>query len=94
MSSRSFVAPGFANANEIGKWDMQNYRKLHYPRNKSVDFPAPNNELVVARHIAVYNNGSTGVSLCEFEVFGTGTYLNSSIHLKFEVCIMVCCDLI
>lgn len=80
MTSTSYAAPGVVN--ETG-WNIQNYRKDYYPRNESVVLTDPDNELVRARHIAVYNNGTSGVSLSEFEAFGIGMYLDRTIHRKF-----------
>lgn len=64
------------------EWDFQNYRKNHYPANLSVNIADPDEGPVRARHIAVLNNGSTGVSMTEFEAFGTGTYLDIELSVS------------
>lgn len=74
MTSTEQDAPGVPN--ELDKWHMQNFRRSPYPRNKSVVITVSDNETVRARHIAVYCNISTGVSMSEFEVFGMGKYVS------------------
>lgn len=66
------------------KWELRNYREDPYPRNASVDLSDPHNGPIVARYIGVYNNGSSGVSLSEFEAFGFGMYSARRLHQKFE----------
>lgn len=85
LTSNDNIAPGVVN--ETDKWDMQNYRESPYTMNISVAIT--DGRPVRLRHIAVYNNGSSGVSLTEFEAFGIGMYLNRTLHQKFGVCIIM-----
>lgn len=74
MTSKEDSAPEVAyNAEE---WDIQSYSGWEsYPAYKSEVFDAGGiTRHVKGRHVAVYNNGTSGITLAEFEVFGAGMH--------------------
>lgn len=55
-------------------------------RKRSVEFPAVANEPVRARHIAIYHtDADIQLYISEFEAFGTGMYIDDTLHHEFKV---------
>lgn len=83
MTTPEDKAPGVVNETE--KWEIQFQRGFkHLPRYSQRVFDAGGvAERVKARHIAVYNNGTNlGVTLAEFEAYGTGMYIPDNYLLQ------------
>lgn len=72
MTSTEEIAPGVVSHTEA--WEIQYYMKDQPKSETTAVLLDANSDSkgVKARHFAVYNNGTTGVSLAEFEVYGTG----------------------
>lgn len=66
MTSAEEIAPGIVSHTE--EWDIQYY----YGEGVHQTFGNLRFYDVRARHIAVYNNGTTGVGLNELKVYGRG----------------------
>lgn len=79
MTSTEEISPRVVN--NVANWEIQSYRGgNHYRSYTSEVFDDGwTAQRVKARHVVVYNNGTTGVTLAEFEVFGTGTYKPDNI---------------
>lgn len=61
---------------KMENWDIQYYSgEIIQPQYHSEVFDAGGvAKRVRARHLAVYNNGTSGITLAEFEVYGTGMH--------------------
>ena len=71
---RSDVTPSLQSS----VWTSRSYRENHYPEPWGEErFTPP----VAARHIAVHNNGTWGVTLVELEVFGISKYFEYTLSI-------------